>query len=140
MKKQDGLTAREESLMNFLWEAGEPMTAGEMAERLEAEGWNTVTLFKTVQNLTEEGCLNFIGLEKNKKSYARKLFPAFTKEEYYAGVMMRHGIDSRSIADITAAFLGVADKDSKERDAKVIAKLEEIIGALRSAGDEKDAD
>lgn len=140
MKKRDGLTAREENLMNFLWEAGEPMTAGEMAEKLEADGWNTVTLFKTVQNLTEEGYLNVTGLEKNKKSYARKLFPALTKEEYYAGIMMKHGIDSRSIADITAAFLGVTDKNSRERDEKVIAKLEEIIGTLRSTGDEKDAD
>ena len=126
------------------------MTAGEMAEKLEADGWNTVTLFKTVQNLTEEGYLNVTGLEKNKKSYARKLFPALTKEEYYAGVMMRHGIDSRSIADITAAFLGVADKDARMAVDKGtgqnpgieenFAKLEEIIGALRSAGDEKDAD
>ena len=66
----------------------------------------------------------------NKKSYARKLTPSLTKEEYYAGVMMKHGIDSRSIADITAAFLGVTGKSSKERDAEVIAKLEEIIHTL----------
>lgn len=140
MKKQDGLTVREEKLMNFLWEEGEPLTAGEMAERLKAEGWSTVTLLKTVQSLTDEGCLAVAGLEKNKKSYARKLVPAFTKEEYYANVMMKHGIDSRSIADITAAFLGVADKSSKEKDAKVIAKLEEIISTLKGTGEEKNAD
>lgn len=131
MKKRDGLTVREEELLNFLWETGEPMTAAEMAERLVPDGWSNVTLFKTVQNLSESGYLQVAGLEKNKKSYARKLTPSLTKEEYYAGVMMKHGIDSRSIADITAAFLGVTDKSSKERDAEVIAKLEEIIHTLR---------
>ena len=131
MKKRDGLTVREEELLNFLWETGEPMTAAEMAERLVTDGWSNVTLFKTVQNLSESGYLQVAGLEKNKKSYARKLTPSLTKEEYYAGVMMKHGIDSRSIADITAAFLGVTDKSSKERDAEVIAKLEEIIHTLR---------
>lgn len=131
MKKRDGLTVREEELLNFLWETGEPMTAAEMAERLVPDGWSNVTLFKTVQNLSESGYLQVAGLEKNKKSYARKLTPSLTKEEYYAGVMMKHGIDSRSIADITAAFLGVTDKSSMERDAEVIAKLEEIIHTLR---------
>lgn len=131
MKKRDGLTVREEELLNFLWETGEPMTAAEMAERLVPDGWSNVTLFKTVQNLSESGYLQVAGLEKNKKSYARKLTPSLTKEEYYAGVMMKHGIDSRSIADIIAAFLGVTDKSSKERDAEVIAKLEEIIHTLR---------
>ena len=131
MKKRDGLIVREEELLNFLWETGEPLTAAEMAERLEPDGWSNVTLFKTVQNLSESGYLQVAGLEKNKKSYARKLTPSLTKEEYYAGVMMKHGIDSRSIADITAAFLGVTDKSSKERDAEVIAKLEEIIHTLR---------
>ena len=131
MKKRDGLTVREEELLNFLWETGEPMTAAEMAERLVPDGWSNVTLFKTVQNLSESGYLQVAGLENNKKSYARKLTPSLTKEEYYAGVMMKHGSDSRSIADITAAFLGVTGKSSKERDAEVIAKLEEIIHTLR---------
>ena len=131
MKKRDGLTVREEELLNFLWETGEPMTAAEMAERLVPDGWSNVTLFKTVQNLSASGYLQVAGLKKKKKSYARKLTPSLTKEEYYAGVMMKHGIDSRSIADITAAFLGVTGKSSKERDAEVIAKLEEIIHTLR---------
>ena len=57
MKKRDGLTVREEELLNFLWETGEPMTAAEMAERLVPDGWSNVTLFKTVQNLSESGYL-----------------------------------------------------------------------------------
>lgn len=50
--------------MNFLWKVNEPLTANEMAERLAEDGWNNVTLFKTVQSLTTDGYLEVVGLEK----------------------------------------------------------------------------
>lgn len=135
MKKQDFLTAREEELLHILWEINEPLTTGEMVERLSAGGWNKATVFKTVQALSNKGYLKVAGLEKCVKSYARKFVPALTKAEYYAEVMKKRGLDSSSIPSITAAFLGVADKDDKERDAEVISKLEEIIVALRKTGE-----
>lgn len=51
MKKQNCLTAREEELLHILWDMNEPLTAGEMVERLSAGGWNKATVFKTVQTL-----------------------------------------------------------------------------------------
>ncbi|MCH5343683.1 MAG: BlaI/MecI/CopY family transcriptional regulator [Acetatifactor sp.] len=135
MKKKDCLTLREEELLNILWEMNEPLTTGEMVERLEKDGWNTATLFKTVRSLSDMGYLKITGLEKNAKAYSRKLAPAMTKEEYYAGIMMKRGLDISSIADITAAFLGVAGKSDEERDAEVIAKLEEVISTLRKSGE-----
>lgn len=135
MKKQNCLTAREEELLHVLWEINEPLTAGEMVERLSADGWNKATVFKTVQALSDLGYLKVAGLEKRAKSYARIFVPALTKAEYYAQVMVKCGLDSSCIPNITAAFLGIADKGSKERNVEVIAKLEEIIGALRKAGE-----
>lgn len=44
--KKEVLNKREEELMNFLWECSEPLTQNEMAERLEEQGWSSVTLFK----------------------------------------------------------------------------------------------
>ncbi len=137
MKKQNYLTAREEELLYILWEMNEPLTAGEMVERLGQGGWNKATVFKTVQTLSNLGYLKVAGLEKSGKSYARKFVPALTKAEYYAEVMMKRGLDSSSIPGITAAFLGVADKSDQERDTEVIAKLEEIINALRKAGEKE---
>lgn len=139
MKKQDYLTLREEELLNILWEINEPLTTGEMAERPEMDGWNTATLFKTVRSLSDKGYLKITGLEKSVKAYSRKLAPTLTKEAYYAGIMMKHGLNIGSIANITAAFLGAADKSSKEQDAKVIAELEEIIDTLRKKGEEENA-
>ena len=62
MKNKDYLTVRQEELMNFLWKVNEPLTANEMAERLAEDGWNNVTLFKTVQSLTTDGYLEVVGL------------------------------------------------------------------------------
>lgn len=138
MKKQDCLTLREEELLNVLWEINEPLTTGEMAEKLEPDGWNTATLFKTVRTLSDKGYLKITGLEKSVKAYSRKLIPSMTKEEYYAEVMMKRGLDINAIANITAAFLGVTGKSGKERDDKVIAELEEIIHTLRKKGEDED--
>ena len=133
MKNKDYLTVRQEELMNFLWKADEAMTANEMAERLAEDGWNNVTLFKTVQSLTTDGYLEVVGLEKTVKTYARKLAPSMSKDDYYASVLKKRGITSSSIANIIAALIDVKDKDTKERNAAVIAKLEEIIDDLRKA-------
>jgi hypothetical protein len=108
------------------------LTANEMAERLAEDGWNNVTLFKTVQSLTTDGYLEVVGLEKTVKTYARKLAPSMSKDDYYASVLIKRGIDSSSIANITAALIGAKDKQAKEKNAEVIAKLEEIIDTLKN--------
>lgn len=136
MKKQGVLNKREEELMNILWAYNEPLTQNEMAERLEEQGWNSVTLFKTVQSLSGAGYLQVVGLEKSAKTYARKLIPAISKEEYYTSILMKNGLDSGSLANITAAFIGVSKKSEKEKNTEVIAKLEEIIEKLRMEGQE----
>ena len=42
-----------------------------MAEKLEPEGWNRVTLLKAVQFLTDNGYLEVVGFEKSAKTYAK---------------------------------------------------------------------
>lgn len=132
MKKKDTLNKREEELMNYLWKINKPLTASEMAKQLEAEGWTNITLCRTVQSLSDNGYLEVAGLEKTVKTYARKLTPSLTKEEYYSSILMNRGINANSLADITAALIGVSRKHPREKDAEVIAKLEEVIASLKS--------
>lgn len=132
MKKKDTLNKREEELMNYLWKINKPLTASEMSKQLEAEGWTNITLCRTVQSLSDNGYLEVAGLEKTVKTYARKLTPSLTKEEYYSSILMNRGINANSLADITAALLGVSRKNPREKDAEVIAKLEEVIASLKS--------
>lgn len=132
MKKKDILNKREEELMNYLWEINEPMTASGMAKQLEPKGWTNITLCRTVQSLSDSGYLEVAGLEKTAKTYARKLMPSLTKEEYYSSVLLNRGINANSLADITAALIGASRKSPREKDAEVIAKLEEVIADLKS--------
>ena len=132
LKKKDILNKREEELMNYLWEIKKPLTASEMAKQLESEGWTNITLCRTVQSLSDNGYLEVAGLEKTVKTYARKFTPSLTKEEYYSSVLMNRGINANSLADITAALIGVSRKNPREKDAEVIAKLEEVIASLKA--------
>lgn len=131
LRIKDDLTTREKAVLKHLWDWNEPLTQNEMAERLTQEGWSSVTLFKTVQSLSEKGYLEVAGLEKTVKTYARKLVPALTKEEYYASVLMKDGISAEALANITAAFIEAGNKSDPAKKEAVIAKLEEIIASIR---------
>ena len=131
-KKKESLNKREEELMNYLWEIKKPMTTNEMAKQLQSEGWTNITLCRTVQSLTDQGYLEVAGLEKSAKTYARKLIPSLSKEEYYSSVLMNRGINANYLADLTAALIGASRKNPREKDAEVIAKLEEVIASLRA--------
>jgi len=67
--KRGTLTPRQTELMEFLWSENKPMTSNTMAEKLAPAGWNSVTLFKTVQALTTDGFLEVTGLEKTVKTW-----------------------------------------------------------------------
>ena len=136
MKKNDTLTAREEEILGYLWDRNEPLTQNEMAERLADQGWNNVTLYKTVQSLSTKGFLEVVGLEKSTKTYARKLVPSLSKEEYYTSILMKNGLSTDSLANLTAAFIGVSKKSESEKKEAVIAKLEEIIASIRDGQDD----
>lgn len=136
MKKNDTLTAREEEILGYLWDWNEPLTQNEMAERLADQGWNNVTLYKTVQSLSTKGFLEVVGLEKSTKTYARKLVPSLSKEEYYTSILMKNGLNTDSLANLTAAFIGVSKKSESEKKEAVIAKLEEIIASIRDGRDD----
>ena len=131
MKKRRELKTREEALMNFLWKKAEPMTPNEMASELSEEGWSNVTVYKIVQALSEEGYLEIDSFEKAVKTYARRLVPSITKEEYYAGLLINKGFGSDAIAELTASFIGANKLKAKDKNQKVISKLEEVINQLK---------
>ena len=57
---------------------------------------------------------------------------SLTKEEYYLCVLRNRGINENALADLTAALIGVSRKNRREKDAEVIAKLEEVIASLKA--------
>lgn len=122
--KEGTLTPRQTELMEFLWEANEPMTANKMAEKLAPAGWNNVTLFKTVQALSTDGFLEVAGLEKTVKTYARKLAPTMTKAQYYASIVCN---TPDIIPEIIIQKESLKDADKTEQNVAVKKELEKII-------------
>ena len=123
--KEGTLTPRQTELMEFLWEANEPMTANKMAEKLAPAGWNNVTLFKTVQALSTDGFLEVAGLEKHVN--ARKLAPTMTKAQYYASIVCN---TPDIIPEIIIQKEGLKDADKTEQNVAVKKELEKIIASL----------
>lgn len=116
MKTPKGtLSPRQEELMLFLWDKDVSLTATQMAEAMKEKGWNNVTLFKTVQALTENNFLEVKGLEKAVKTYARKLAPSMTRAEYYGNLLTSRGITKEDLPQIIASVIGT-EKDSVEKE------------------------
>lgn len=116
MKTPKGtLSPRQEELMLFLWDKDVSLTATQMAEAMKEKGWNNVTLFKTVQALTENNFLEVKGLEKAVKTYARKLAPSMTRAEYYGNLLASRGIIKEDLPQIIASVIGT-EKDSVEKE------------------------
>ena len=133
MYLKNDISAREESLLDYLWDKNIPMTANDILLELEPKGWKPITLFKTIQSLSDKKYLEVVGLEKSGKSYARKFEPAFSRGTYYSHLMMKKGLDKTAIADITASLIG-ADITTNEGTAQIIDTLEGIIDELKADG------
>lgn len=131
MKIKKDINAREERVLNLLWDMNTPMTSNEMFEALSSEDWKQITLLKTVQSLTDKGYLNVAGIEKVVKTYARRFEPSISKGEYYSRLLNDKNFDDKNIIEIVAALLG-ENIGKKEDYEKIANRLSEIIKTLRS--------
>ncbi len=136
MTTRETMNNRDENLMNELWEIGTPVTATELAEMLAPKGWKKVTILKAIQSLVDNGYLEISGFEKTSTSYARKVVPAITRDEYYAAELSKKGVGVDSLANIAAALMGISHKKDKDKNEEIIKKMEEIIGRLQSENEE----
>ena len=137
MKEKKSLNKREEKIMEALWSQPEAVTITEIEELFADEKISKASIFKAVQSLVKQGYVNISGVELIKKTYARKLEPAISREEYAAIMLMERGITRSSLGEIALAMTG-SDKNGKkdkEEDEQLIKELEGIIAKLR--GQEK---
>lgn len=135
MNRYEMLTSKEEEVLCLIWDNKAPMTAVEISELMEQRGWSKVTALKTVQDLTESGRLEIVGVTRVGKAYPRILYPSCTKNEYFSDVLHKRGFDCKSMAGLVMAFMGVGEENS-EKSEDLIKKMEIIIDEIRSEGEE----
>lgn len=124
MKKK--LSKSEEIVMDYLWKCDDPQTITDIEKGLTDENISTSMIYKAVQNLTDTGYLRIAGVERQVKSYARKLEPEFTRVDYMISELGERGIDKSKWKNLTVALLGDDTDDSITND-QLIAELEQII-------------
>ena len=133
MKFRHVMNNREEKVMEYLWEKNEPMTISDLEKLLADEGLGKASIFKAVQALTKCNYIDVSGAELVKRTYARQLKAAITREQYAAILLMERGFDWKSLGGIALAMTGANDgnKGSGKEKEKLIKELEGIIAQLR---------
>lgn len=126
-------TTREEELMNFLWEYGEPMTANDMIKHCDNHSWSDNYVRVMLRALEKKGAIELCGLEATRTQYARKFRPAISKEEFYLQYVAGAGLDTNAFAKAAVSMAAKSDAGSKDR---LIQKLEKIIEEFE-AGESK---
>ena len=132
MKRTEILPPKEEEILCLLWDNNAPMTTMEIAEEMMERGWSRITVFKTIQSMTENGTIEVTGVTRVSKSYARQFWPTFTKNEYFSSILHKRGFSYSSFAELATTFFGVkaGEKKSKKIEA-AIKEMERIVEEVK---------
>ena len=117
-------TTREEELMNFLWEYGEPLTANDMILNCKDHSWSDNYIRVMLRALEKKGAIELCGLEATRTQYARKFKPAISKEEFYLQYVVGAGVDPCAFAKAAVA-LAAKSKDGKKDE--LIQRLDQVL-------------
>ncbi|SFK43802.1 Penicillinase repressor [Lachnospiraceae bacterium KH1T2] len=132
MEKHELMDKREERIMECLWKHDEALSTAELERLFEGEKkTGKATIFKAVQSLMNKGYISVGGLERNVNSYARKFFPAITRQQYAAYALEENGINISSIGKVIEAMIESCEKPSSSEKKKVVSELEDIIKKLK---------
>lgn len=124
MAQDISLTRREEELMDFLWECGEPVTSNDILDRCQPRTWSNSYLQVMLRALLNKGMLEPIGMVRYGTQYARKLRCTMTKEEYYVALAAGKDLDKGLFAK---AAVAMAVKEKGEDRQELVEQLEEML-------------
>ena len=124
-KNKNLLNGREEELLNYLWEQDKPLTVVEIEQQFSEE-ISKATIFKTVQSLMDKGYIQVAGVERMTRTYARKVEPAITREDYGVIVLREIGIEPRMMKNIVLGMLGDPKEWSDDKNQWVMEDCTEF--------------
>ena len=79
------LTKSELEIMNVLWDAGRPLTRGEILELSVDKKWKDNSIHILLNRLLAKGAIAEGGFTRSGKSYGRLYEVQISGEDYYAG-------------------------------------------------------
>jgi BlaI family penicillinase repressor len=112
-------------VMEALWAAGQPLTAAEVAERIDAErGWTLATVKTMLSRLAVKGAL------KHREDGRRFLYSPAIKREDYVGNESRRFVERLFGGRLSPLVARLAEEDGLDEDD--IAEIEALLRELKS--------
>ena len=112
-------------VMEALWAAGQPLTAAEVAERIDVDrGWTLATVKTMLSRLVAKGAL------KHREDGRRFLYSPAIKREAYVGNESRRFVEKLFGGRLSPLVARLAEEDGL--DQKDIAEIEALLKELKS--------
>lgn len=86
------LTKSELEIMDVLWDAGVPLSRGDLLERSEEKSWKDSSVHILLNGLLRKKAIREVGFVKRSKTYGRTFSPALSREAYYATTIFSHRV------------------------------------------------
>lgn len=112
-------------VMDVLWAAAGPLTATEIADRIEPErGWSLATVKTMLSRLAAKGALS------HREEGRRYLYSPAIERDSYVGSESRRFVDRMFGGRLSPLVARLAEEDSLDEDD--IAAIEAILKELKS--------
>jgi predicted transcriptional regulator len=112
-------------VMDALWSASEPLTATEIAERIDADrGWTLATVKTMLSRLAAKGALS------HREEGRRYLYSPAIERDAYVGTESRRFVDRMFGGRLSPLVARLAEEDVLDEDD--IAAIEAILRELKS--------
>ena len=112
-------------VMEALWAAGQPLTATDVAERIDLDReWSLATIKTMLSRLVAKGAL------KHREDGRRFLYSPAIKREAYVGHESRRFVDKLFGGRLSALVARLVEEDALDEDD--IAAIEALLKELKS--------
>ena len=135
MRKDIGLTKREEELMNFLWDYEEPITSNAILKFCENRSWSESYLYVMLRSLQKNVLLQQREPMQYGSQYARRFYCTMTNEEYYVALAAGKDLDTKAFAKNVVAM---AVKEGKGDNKELLEQLEQMLKEASEGPPEKE--
>jgi BlaI family transcriptional regulator, penicillinase repressor len=112
-------------VMEALWAAGQPLTAAEVADRIDvSRGWTLATVKTMLSRLVAKGAL------QHREDGRRFLYSPAIKREAYVGNESRRFVEKLFGGRLSPLVARLAEEDGLDKDD--IAAIEALLKELKS--------
>lgn len=125
------LTKREEELMEFLWEQGEPLAANEILAQCKDRSWSDRYLQAMLRSLEKKGAIESCGVVRQGNHYSRRFRCRLSREDYFVQLAQASGVDTKLFAK---AAVALAAGSSSQDQSEVIRELEQLLEDYKKKG------